>query len=513
MSKEQKLIELHADINGSGSKVISEQVAKILKKFNIESQRIMETQLVLSAWIKNLQEHPKTKVSKLHLIFSVFDNDFFMLKIRDNSTPFNDFEYYLHQLEHDSKEIGHGMFVMREYFTHATYSSRHPGVYEYNQLCLPVSQSSSMQTNKPRVLILSDDKVLSMYLSFLLKKDFLIDSLSSGSELVEQIKNKKYEAVLIDSVLPDCDSGDLRDSIIHNKKFKHIPFIFMANTENEMNDLRTTLLSIDEYLIKPIKKNKLLKLLNRVVSRKRNVAGQFELPNYHSKLLKAKLPTRMHNFSIAQWSFQKEGTCTNFLIHVHKQENDYLVLGDLIKHMQDDNYQAAIYSGYVRAALSALLTILPFEEVLDKISSMMFNDDSFDAVISTVVLIELNHKEGLINIINAGHISPMIISPNLLRQASVNGDLLGLTDDSHYNIERIKLEKDESLVLFSNGLLDLGEGAFQKEYHLNNVKRILQKNAHLSLDEQSLQLKKKFEEMINYQDWSDTTVVFIGKDH
>jgi phosphoserine phosphatase RsbU/P len=491
MSKEKKLIEVQYELTMDSIKPLREHVCKILKKFNIDSQRIMEVGLAINEWLTNLMKHPASPACEVIVILSVFDNDFYMLKLKDKAEPFVKFDYYIHELEKDSPEIGHGIFVLREYFEFATYSIKRPGFYDFNQLCLPISQTSSMHLNKPRIAFISDDNVLTVYLSFLLRAKYHLDVMTTGSELLDNLKSIDYEVILVDSILPDYDSDNLRDLLAHNKQYSLIPFVYLLNTEKQLAELRTAILPIDEFIIRPLRKEHLIKIVKRVIKRTRKQSQKENYFDSKHELVINQLPKHCGNFNVNQWTLLKSDDCSNFLLKSHRANHDYIILGDVISQSKNKNVYASIYAGFIKAAIATLIESNPIEHVLEKLSSLLFNDDALEKVIATVLLIDLDHEDNVIHIINAGHAHPLVISEHEVRQSHIQGDLLGLAEMTHYQIESIKLKKNE--------------------HHVNNLKKLLQKNATLNLNDQVLQLKSTFEDLIHYQDWKDTTIVMIEK--
>jgi CheY-like chemotaxis protein len=56
---------------------------------------------------------------------------------------------------------------------------------------------------KPRVLLLDDDRSMQKLMSTLLRRDGLrVDIVDNGNEAIERLKDSKYDAILLDLMMP-----------------------------------------------------------------------------------------------------------------------------------------------------------------------------------------------------------------------------------------------------------------------------------------------------------------------
>ncbi|MBL0708483.1 MAG: response regulator [Sulfurimonas sp.] len=116
-----------------------------------------------------------------------------------------------------------------------------------------------------KVLLVEDNKANQMFMKVLFKKinvDF--DIASDGLESIEYFKHNVYDIILMDENMPNLNGIEATKqirTIEREEELKHTPIV--ALTANALKGDRERFLAsgMDEYLTKPISKNKLVKIL------------------------------------------------------------------------------------------------------------------------------------------------------------------------------------------------------------------------------------------------------------
>lgn len=117
-----------------------------------------------------------------------------------------------------------------------------------------------------RILLVEDNKANQMFMSLILKKFGLIfDMASDGVEAVSAYKNDYYDLILMDENMPNLNGIEATKQILAYEQIqnrKHTPIV--ALTANALKGDRERFLEagMDEYLTKPLDKNKLAQVLN-----------------------------------------------------------------------------------------------------------------------------------------------------------------------------------------------------------------------------------------------------------
>jgi len=124
---------------------------------------------------------------------------------------------------------------------------------------------------KGKVLLVEDNKANQIFMNVVLKKLGLeLEIANDGIEAVENYKNNSnsYSFILMDENMPNMDGIEATNEIIKYEKLndiKHTPII--ALTANALKGDRERFLNagMDEYLTKPLDKEKLSKILNKIL--------------------------------------------------------------------------------------------------------------------------------------------------------------------------------------------------------------------------------------------------------
>jgi two-component system chemotaxis response regulator CheB len=140
-----------------------------------------------------------------------------------------------------------------------------------------------------RVLVVEDDRSSRLLLyKYLMKMNFDTVAVSNGLEAIEELKEKEYEAVITDWMMPEMDGLELIEYI--RKNFKPNPIIIVITAIASDDAKRRVLNSgADDYLSKPINimevKDKLelleLRRMSRLeVPQKFNIEVKKNLPSF-----------------------------------------------------------------------------------------------------------------------------------------------------------------------------------------------------------------------------------------
>lgn len=117
-----------------------------------------------------------------------------------------------------------------------------------------------MAKNKPSVLIVEDDANIRVPLSTILQqKGYKTDTAKNGKEAIQKSKAKFYNLALLDIKLPDMEGTKLLTTMHENMpKMVKIMVTGYPSLENAVEALNY---GADAYVIKPVKTEKLLALI------------------------------------------------------------------------------------------------------------------------------------------------------------------------------------------------------------------------------------------------------------
>ena len=127
-----------------------------------------------------------------------------------------------------------------------------------------------------------------------------------------------------------------------------------------------------------------------------------------------------------------------------------VALGDVA----DKGLKAALLMAKLQATLRALSP--DYDSLADlaaKINQISYRD-GLPTSFASLVYLELPEKPGAVRFVNAGHMPPLIVTKDDVRELAKGGPALGLTPDAHYSEHSFELKKGELLVVYSDGVTD-----------------------------------------------------------
>ncbi|MBN1997224.1 serine/threonine-protein phosphatase [candidate division KSB1 bacterium] len=114
---------------------------------------------------------------------------------------------------------------------------------------------------------------------------------------------------------------------------------------------------------------------------------------------------------------------------------------------------AALVAAKLQATLRALALYHSSLKTLGRRMNEIFYRDGLPNRFVTLVYLELEPLTGRLRILNAGHMPPVLVSLEIT-EMDKGGPALGLSRDAEYHEEKLVLQPDEMLVVYSDGLTE-----------------------------------------------------------
>jgi CheY-like chemotaxis protein len=120
---------------------------------------------------------------------------------------------------------------------------------------------------KPRVLVVDDDKTSVDITTLFLKELYEIDIAENGVEAVKKTETNKYDAILMDIGLGRGMNGvEATKKIRENSNYKNIPIVAVTAYVMKGDKEEFLKAGCSHYLSKPFESSKLKELLNSILS-------------------------------------------------------------------------------------------------------------------------------------------------------------------------------------------------------------------------------------------------------
>lgn len=100
-----------------------------------------------------------------------------------------------------------------------------------------------------KVLVVDDEKLIVKGIKFSLEQDQMeVDCAYDGEEAVECIKNKEYDIVLLDLMLPKLDGYQVCQQV---REFSDVPIIMLTAKGDDIDKIMGLEYGADDYITKP----------------------------------------------------------------------------------------------------------------------------------------------------------------------------------------------------------------------------------------------------------------------
>lgn len=128
-----------------------------------------------------------------------------------------------------------------------------------------------MAEHKKTILVVDDDKsILRTFTRILQKSGYDIETAETGKEAMEKAENRHYDLVLVDIRLPDVDGTDLLAKL--KKQLLHTVKIMITGFPSLETGVKALDEGADAYLVKPVKPQELLVLLEEKLKNRQESA-------------------------------------------------------------------------------------------------------------------------------------------------------------------------------------------------------------------------------------------------
>ncbi len=136
---------------------------------------------------------------------------------------------------------------------------------------MPVAENASNSV-KIRLALVEDDPIVGNVLKTCLTGEgFLVDWFDRGLDAIRAMDKRKYDACILDWVLPDISGPDVMKEVMKARKTSKIPVIFITS-KTSINDMTEMLnAGADDYVIKPVIMQVFIARLKAVLRRTDNL--------------------------------------------------------------------------------------------------------------------------------------------------------------------------------------------------------------------------------------------------
>jgi DNA-binding response OmpR family regulator len=128
-----------------------------------------------------------------------------------------------------------------------------------------------MLENKESILIVDDDTSILKFMKAILERNqYYVETAETGEEALLKCGNNQFDIALLDIKLPDMEGTELLRRLRDRRMIK----IMVTGFPSQRNAIEALNLGADSYIIKPIKPNELLTIVQENLERQKSILNQ-----------------------------------------------------------------------------------------------------------------------------------------------------------------------------------------------------------------------------------------------
>lgn len=466
---------------------------KLLLRSPLEQNDRNRMQLALSEITTNLIRHSKVKPLNVQLE-CFWDDSIFELRIRDDGSPIPEamLETDLESiLQGDIQASGYGLAMLFNQFDHIAYSSE-PGVHQWT-LSIPVAPK--VKSQRSHILLLDDDIVQLEMLKIYLESH-QVTAFSSALEAIRWLEDHQPDLIISDICMPEINGLEFRNRIHQLSHLSLTPFIFLTGDDDQQLAQKLVSEGIDDYLLKPITKEHLNRIVKRVLRRHGDLVSRtyavvdHELKHY----LRAPLNGKSNDhYAISSIAFSaKLGGGDYWLAHLDHQDLE-LILGDVMGHDLQACFMAGRQQGFFQALMASTgdKARLSSAEYLQCFSRWL--DQYHPDLLTTVSFLKADkHKVALYS---AGSPPALwLTAEGCVASVLCSGTLPGLGCSADFTPATLSLAPGERLLLYTDGLIEVSSDYAEQQERITRLIALLSQHRRYSLSELTAELHRLIRE-------------------
>ena len=335
----------------------------------------------------------------------------------------------------------------------------------------------------PLILIVDDNPAnVEIFQMRLLANDYDIITATDGEMGLAMAREKHPDLILLDIMMPKMDGLEVCRRLKGDPSLPFMPII-LVTAKSESRDVVAGLeAGGDEYLTKPVDHAALvarvksmlrIKLLHdTVLKQSTQLKKQLKTATKIQSLFWPEIPELKAGGHI--WAVSVPAT------YVGGDLYDVIPLPDesLLAYVADVS-DKGVPAALIMAALSTTIrsesqTQNEIDELLASINNSLYNLISEEGFFATIVIVKYWPVSGKMQLALGGHFQPLwIVEDGIGNMPQLKGISLGIMPDAHFEKKEITLSPGESILLFTDGLIEAeneGKELFGNERLIRYIK-------------------------------------------
>ena len=435
------------------------QLLDFLEKHNAAKEYAGRLTLTVTEIHTNLAKHPPQKATRIDIRLRLTPRNAY-IDVSDNSTPFAEFDAKcksaLARLNAGAslEEGGYGLGVILKQHAQASYTPMTHSPDGLNHFRVIDHSTAPASRHKNTVFLVDDDPVAMKRHCTILEGMYNLMPFGRAEEALKAFPAARPDIVVSDLNMPGMDGLGLRRALSELEGGDATPFIFLSGETLHQNNPYISDLGVDDFLCKPVDKNRLQSVVARLISRslqvRRALEGKFQ--QHLTSMLRPALPETYGGWRIVTLTEAAEAGGGDFTLHHETPARMLAVLADVMGHGPQAKFFSYAYAGYLRSLFRLQSTSPDPAHFLAALAASIDGDEFLESIIITCQSFLLSPK-GQISIASAGHPAPMLVRRSGAETIDSAGPLPALASMAGYNLSTLALEDGEKIIFATDGFL------------------------------------------------------------
>ncbi len=316
----------------------------------------------------------------------------------------------------------------------------------------------------PLILIVDDNPTnLDILQTRLRAHNYEVVTAADGEAGLAMAREKQPDLMLLDIMMPKMDGIEVCRRIKEDPSLPFMPIIMVTAKADSKDVVAGLEAGGDEYLTKPVDHAALVarvksmlrikELHDTVLEQSAQLRGQLETATKIQSLFWPRMPELKGGGRI--WAVSVPATYVGGdLYDVIPLSDDSLLV--YVADVSDKGVPAAL----IMAALSTKIRSeaqvrSEVDELLETVNNSMYSLTSEEGFFATIAVARYWPSSGKMQLAVGGHLSPLWIAEGDIRNLpQIEGISLGVTPDVQYGIKEILLSPGESILFFTDGVVE-----------------------------------------------------------
>jgi len=470
--------------------------------------------LVVSEIATNVIRHAEPAATTLTLSLTRAGGSW-LLDLCDDGGSFVDFQERMGNLPDittcdELTSSGRGLALIAHYFPDFEYmpASAATGNLNRFRVRFPVLENA----DKATIAIVDDDAAVRHILEAYLSDSYLVRGYGDATVAIEEIAAKPVDLVISDISMPGMDGFGLRRQLARQAHTDILPFVFVTAMEDLTLQDEAATLGIDDYIVKPVDRQKLKAIVARVLSRSSKLRAQIgkRLDERITASLKPSLPKTLGEYRVVVRSRTAGAGGGDFVLQRRSAHGHTVILGDIMGHGEQAKFFAHAHAGYFHGLMRALPESSSPADALKALSLAIDEDEILQSTTVTCVVIALQ-PDGRIRLASAGHPRPLLQAGRSLSDVPIQGMMVGLSAGTDYEELEIQLGHNERLILYTDGMFESASNNESRSLLKQSVESVIAATAEQPLDDAAEAVMSVFDRLAGTVPKDDATMLIIEK--